>query len=298
MDFRQFRYFVAAAEELHFGRAAERLGIAQPAMSQQIKLLEDQMGVRLFSRAKKRVELTEAGLSFLTEIRMVLTSADKAISIAQDTARGEMGKIVIGFVGSVMFRPTFPHLLKDYRTRHPGVQLVLHEMAAVRQIDAVLEQHMDIAIVRGPLQSALPDGLTSYILAKHRLVAVLPINHPLAAEPTLELSQLANEAFLVLDDSSKISFTPVLQKLCREAGFEPSISLRLSEVATLIHLVGAGHGVSIIPDLAAQLNLPDVHFAMLSGTEAYSELLVVSRKFERSEAVQSLLAQIRKLSTI
>jgi DNA-binding transcriptional LysR family regulator len=298
MDFRQFRYFVAAAEELHFGRAAERLGIAQPAMSQQIKILEAQMGVRLFSRAKKRVELTEAGLAFLAEIRAVLTSADKAVSIAQDTARGEMGKIVIGFVGSVMFKPTFPYLLKDYRTRHPGVQLVLHEMAAVRQIDAVLAQHMDIAIVRGPLPSALPDGLTSFILAKHLLVAVLPVNHPLAAAPTLELPQLAHEDFLVLDDSSKISFTPVVQRLCQEAGFEPHITLRLSEVATLIHLVGAGHGVSIIPDLAAHLNLPDVHFAPLQGAEVYSELLVVSRKFERSEAVQSMLAQIRKLSTI
>jgi DNA-binding transcriptional LysR family regulator len=298
MDFRQFRYFVAAAEELHFGRAAERLGIAQPAMSQQIKILEAQMGVRLFSRAKKRVELTEAGQTFLAEIRAVLTSADKAISIAQDTARGEMGKIEIGFVGSVMFTPTFPHLLKHYRTRHPGVQLELHEMAAMRQIDAVLAQHMDIAIVRGPLLSALPEGLTSFILAKHLLVAVLPANHPLASASILELSQLAHEDFLVLDDSSKISFTPLLQRLCREARFEPRITLRLSEVATLIHLVGAGHGVSIIPDLAAHLNLPDVYFAPLQGVEAYSELLVVSRKFERSEAVQSMLAQIRKLSTI
>lgn len=298
MDFRQFRYFVAAAEELHFGRAAERLGIAQPAMSQQIKLLEDQMRVRLFSRAKKRVELTEAGTAFLAEIRAVLTSADKAISIAQDTARGELGRIVVGFVGTVMFTSTFPLLLRDYRTRHPGVQLVLHEMAAVRQIEAVLAQHMDIAIVRGPLLSPLPDGLTSFVLAKHQLVAVLPANHPLATASSLELSQLAHEAFLVLDDSSKISFTPVVQRLCREAGFEPNITLRLSEVATLIHLVGAGHGVSIIPDLAAHLNLPDVHFAPLSGAEAHSELLVVSRRFERSEAVQSMLAQIRKLSTI
>lgn len=298
MDFRHFRYFVAAAEELHFGRAAERLGIAQPAMSQQMKALEDQLGVRLFSRAKKRVELTPAGVAFLAEARAALTCADKAIAIAQDTARGELGKIIVGFVGSVMFKPTFPHLLKAFRTRHPGVQLELHEMPNVKQIEAVEAQRMDIAIVRGPLQGALPEGLAHFVMARHRLVAVLPANHPLADAPTLHLAQLAQEPFLALDDSSKISLTPVILRLCREAGFEPRISLRLSEIATLIHLVGAGHGVSLIPDLAAQLNLPDVHFAPLEGIEAYSDLVVVSRKFERSAAVKSLLAQLRKLQSI
>jgi DNA-binding transcriptional LysR family regulator len=298
MDFRHFRYFVTAAEELHFGRAAERLGIAQPAMSQQMRALEDQLGVPLFNRAKKRVELTPAGTAFLAEARAALASADKAISIAQDTARGELGKIIIGFVGSVMFKPTFPHLLKEYRTRHPGVQLVLHEMPNVRQIEAVEALRMDIAIVRGPLQGALPDGLAHFVMARHRLVAVLPANHSLAGAPTVLLTQLAKDPFLALDDSSKISLTPVILRLCREAGFEPQISLRLSEIATLIHLVGAGHGVSLIPDLAANLNLPDVHFAPLEGIEAYSDLIVVYRKFERSAAVKSMLAQIRKLTAI
>jgi DNA-binding transcriptional LysR family regulator len=274
------------------------LGIAQPAMSQQIKILEDQMGIALFSRAKKRVELTVAGQAFLSEIRAVLTSAEKAVSIAQDTARGELGKIVIGFIGSVMFTPTFPCLLKDYRNRHPGVQLVLHEMPNVRQIEAVLAQRMDIAIVRGPMQGPLADELTSFILAKHKLVAILPSNHLLVGHPSLELAQLAHDPFLVLDDSSKISLTPVVQRLCREAGFEPDISLRLSEIATLVHLVGAGHGVSIVPDLAAHLNLPDVHFAPLARIEAYSDLIVISRRFERSEAVKAMTGHLRKLSTI
>jgi len=177
------------------------------------------------------------------------------------------------------------------------VQLILYEMPIVRQIEGVLAQHMDIAIVRGPLQG-LQEGLTSFVLAKNRLVGVVPVNHPLAGAPSLELAQLAADPFLVLDDSSRVSLTPVVQRLCREAGFEPTITLRLSEMATLIHLVGAGHGVSIIPDLAANLNLPDVHFAPFPGTPTYSELHVIHRKFERSEAVQSMVAAIRKLSTI
>jgi DNA-binding transcriptional LysR family regulator len=294
MDSRHFRYFIAAAEELHFARAAERLGVAQPAMSQQIRSLEDQLGVRLFSREKKRVELTEAGAAFLIEARAALASLEKAVRVAQDTARGELGRIIIGFVGSAMYKSSLPEILKAYRTKFPCVELVLEEMGSVQQLEFVESQHIDIAILRDPPPELLPKGLASFELARHKLVAVLPSNHPLADAPTLALSRLAHEPFLALDDRSKISLAPVTVRLCREAGFEPDIRLRLSQIATLIHLVGAGHGVSIIPDLASYLNLPDVHFIPLSGPESYSRLVLVHRRYEHSESVKSLLALIRK----
>ena len=296
MDNRQFRYFIAAAEELHFGRAAERLGIAQPALSQQIKSLETQVGVMLFSRARKRVELTEAGAAFLVEARATVASAERAVSVAQDTARGEMGKIVIGFVGSAMFKPAFPQMLKEYRVRHPRVQLDLIEMANKYQLESLVSHHLDIAIVRGVAPGGLPEDLGSFLMARHRLLLVLPANHPHAGAESLDLAKLSREFFLALDDLTQISLAPELIRLCRAAGFEPDIRLRLREIATLVHLVGAGHGVALLPELARELNLPDVAFVPLKGPQSFSDLLVVHRKFERSAAVKSLLAQIRKSS--
>lgn len=294
MDFRQFRYFVTTAEELHFARAAERLGIAQPALSQQIKALEEQLGARLFSRANRRVTLTEAGAAFLIEARLTLTSAEKAIRTAQDTARGESGRIDIGFVGSVMYEPRFPLMLKAYRSAHPGVQLLLHEMAILPQIESVEEQRLDVAVVRAPMPAVLPDGVETFVLASQRLVAVLPRHHPLAQSKNLSLTQLAHDDFLAFDDPPGIGLGHSLLCLCREAGFEPDIQLRLSEVATLISLVAAGHGVSLIPETVAYLKLQDVQYVPLADTEPYSELVVIHRRFERSAAVRALLAKIRE----
>ena len=158
MDFRQFRYFVTAAEELHFARAAEKLGIAQPALSQQIKALEEQLGTRLFLRTKRRVELTETGAAFLQEAQNTLAQAEKAVRVAQNMARGEAGQIDIGLVGSVMYESRFTLQLKAYSKEHPGVRISLHEMPILPQIDAVRSQHLDIAIVRDPIpETALVD---------------------------------------------------------------------------------------------------------------------------------------------
>jgi DNA-binding transcriptional LysR family regulator len=294
MDFRHFRYFITAAEELHFARAAERLGIAQPALSQQIKVLETQLGVVLFSRTKKRVELTEAGTAFLAEARATLTSAERAIGVARDTARGELGRIVIGFVGSAMFKPALSMLLKDYRVKHPGVQLELQELVPIQQLEAIQAQHCDIGILRGVAVSALPEGLAGFVLARHRLMAVLPDSHPLAEEEVVDLADLAGEPFLALDDKTSIALTPELLRLCRLAGFDPQVRMRLREIATLVHLVGGGHGVALIPDVAMHLNLQEVVFKPLKDLEAFSDLIAVYRRFERSASVKSLLAQMRK----
>ncbi|MBP1628733.1 MAG: hypothetical protein H6Q00_3208 [Holophagaceae bacterium] len=298
LDFRQFRYFTTAAEELHFARAAEKLGIAQPALSQQIRTLEDQLGVLLFRRANRRVELTEAGTAFLAEARQALASAEKAARVARETARGEAGSIDLGFVGSVMYRPTFPLLLRQHDLEHPGVQLQLHEMAVLPQIEGLQAHRLDIGIARGPLSPNLPEELSTFILASQRIVAVLPEAHPLASAPGLALAQLADEAFLTFDDPPGMGLGHLLLTLCREAGFRPAIHIRLGGVATLMSLVAAGHGVSLIPESASVLRTPGARFVPLEGVEAYSELLVLHRRFESSPAVKALLARIRKASPL
>jgi len=294
MDFRQFRYFTTAAEELHFARAAERLGIAQPALSQQIKALEDQLGVLLFRRSNRRVRLTEAGTAFLAEARQALASAEKAVKLARETARGEAGSIDLGFVGSVMYCPAFPLLLRQYALEHPGVQLQLHEMAVLPQIQGLQDLRLDIGIIRGPMPRNLPEELEAFVLATQRVVAVLPEVHPRAGQATLDLAELAEEPFLAFDDPPGMGLGHTLLTLCAEAGFQPQVHIRLGGVATLMSLVAAGHGVSLLPESARALQTPGVCFVPLEGMEAHSELLVLQRRFESSSAVKALLHRIRR----
>ena len=289
MDFRQFSYFVTTAEELHYARAAERLGVSQPALSQQIKALETQLGVQLFVRANRRIELTEAGAAFLQEARATLEMAEKSIRIAQDTARGESGTIDIGYVGSVMYEMRFPRLLKAYCQQHPQVRLTLHERPILAQIDAVQRRQLDIAIVREPLPQQMPEGLESFTLSSQRLVAVLPVAHALAKAPSIALSELAGDDFLAFLDPQGVGLGHALLELCHEAGFEPRIAQRVSEIATMISLVAAGFGVTLMAEMVSHLQLPGVCYVPLAGIETRSKLIVVHRRFERSATVRGLL---------
>ena len=289
MDFRQFRYFVTTADELHFARAAERLDVSQPALSQQIKTLEEQLGVQLFTRANRRIELTEAGAAFLIEARATLEMADKSIRIAQDTARGEAGTIDIGYVGSVMYEIRFARLLKAYCQRHPQVRLTLHERPILAQIEAVRQRQLDIAIVREPLPQSMPQGLEFFTLSSQRLVVVLPIAHALAKAPSIALAELADDDFLAFLDPAGVGLGHALLELCHEAGFEPRIAQRVSEIATMTSLIAAGFGVSLMADTVSHLRLPGVCYVPLAGSKASSKLIVVHRRFERSATVRGLL---------
>lgn len=294
MDFRQFRYFVTAAEELHFARAAEKLGIAQPALSQQIKSLEEQLGTRLFLRTKRRVELTETGTAFLQEARATLAQAEKAVRVARNMARGEAGQIDIGLVGSVMYESRFTHQLKAYSREHPGVRISLHEMPILTQIDAVRSQHLDIAIVREPIPDASLVDVEHFTLSTQRLVVALPDAHPLSGRSTVNLTDLEKDAFLAFTDPAGVGMGQALLDECRNAGFEPRITQKVSEIATLISLVAAGFGVSLVAEIVNHLRLPGVCYRPLEGIEAPSNLIVVHRRFERSATVRALLDNIRK----
>lgn len=296
MDFKQFRYFVTAAEELHFARAAERLNIAQPALSQQIRSLEERLGAKLFHRTKRRVELTEAGTAFLTEARATLEQAEKALRAARDVARGEAGHINLGIVGSAMYDPDFPHILNEYRKAHPGVLLSLHEMPILKQIDAVQTGDLDIAIIREPIPPNIPTDLDLFSLSSQRLVLALPVAHPLASTTPIALASLANDEFLAFLDPEGIGLGQSLLDLCRQAGFEPRISQRVTEIGTMISLIAAGFGVSLIADIVSHLRLPGVCYRALADCDARSRLMVIHRRFERSVAVRTLLERFRTLA--
>ena len=296
MDFRQFRYFVVAAEELHFAKAAERLGIAQPVLSQQIKVLENQLGGMLFSREKRRVELTEIGVAFLAEARIALAAADKAVRVAKDIARGVSGNINIGIAGSVMYEPDLPQLLSDYCLLHPDVKMSLSELPVVAQLEAVRAKQLDLAIVREPIPDRLLDELEHFIVSSQRLVAVLPVGHRLSGGGSVKLRDLAEDSFLGFSDPDGIGMHQAVLDLCRQAGFEPRFSQRTSSLTTMVGFVGAGFGVGLVVDIVRHLRIPGVCYLPLKDVDATSNLILVHRRFERSAAVRALLADIHEFT--
>ncbi|TEP96786.1 LysR family transcriptional regulator [Pseudomonas aeruginosa] len=288
MELRHLRYFIAVAEELHFGRAAERLGISQPPLSQQIQVLEEEIGARLFERANRRVELTDAGRLFLDESRQVLAQVDKAVLLARRAHLGELGELKIGFTSSAPFTSTIPSSIHAFRKAYPDVHLDLQEMSSRQVLKALLEESLQVGVIR-PL--ALPDAVHWVELFREPLVAVLRADHPLAAgsEDGLAIAALAEEPFVFFPRSYGTGLYDQVIALTRQAGFSPRIAQEASEAMTIIGLVSAGLGVSILPASFRRTRVDGVVYRTLSDPEATTAVWLVRRQNEGSPLALSFI---------
>ncbi|EMB2846283.1 LysR family transcriptional regulator [Pseudomonas aeruginosa] len=288
MELRHLRYFIAVAEELHFGRAAERLGISQPPLSQQIQTLEEEIGARLFERTNRRVELTDAGRLFLDESRQVLAQVDKAVLLARRAHLGELGELKIGFTSSAPFTSTIPSSIHAFRKAYPDVHLDLQEMSSRQVLKALLEESLQVGVIR-PL--ALPDAVHWVELFREPLVAVLRADHPLAAgsEDGLAIAALAEEPFVFFPRSYGTGLYDQVIALTRQAGFSPRIAQEASEAMTIIGLVSAGLGVSILPASFRRTRVDGVVYRTLSDPEATTAVWLVRRQNEGSPLALSFI---------
>ncbi|EMM3366644.1 LysR family transcriptional regulator [Pseudomonas aeruginosa] len=288
MELRHLRYFIAVAEELHFGRAAERLGISQPPLSQQIQALEEEIGARLFERTNRRVELTGAGRLFLDESRQVLAQVDKAVLLARRAHLGELGELKIGFTSSAPFTSTIPSSIHAFRKAYPDVHLDLQEMSSRQVLKALLEESLQVGVIR-PL--ALPDAVHWVELFREPLVAVLRADHPLAAgsEDGLAIAALAEEPFVFFPRSYGTGLYDQVIALTRQAGFSPRIAQEASEAMTIIGLVSAGLGVSILPASFRRTRVDGVVYRTLSDPEATTAVWLVRRQNEGSPLALSFI---------
>ncbi|VZR94285.1 LysR family transcriptional regulator [Pseudomonas aeruginosa] len=288
MELRHLRYFIAVAEELHFGRAAERLGISQPPLSQQIQALEEEIGARLFERTNRRVELTDAGRLFLDESRQVLAQVDKAVLLARRAHLGELGELKIGFTSSASFTSTIPSSIHAFRKAYPDVHLDLQEMSSRQVLKALLEESLQVGVIR-PL--ALPDAVHWVELFREPLVAVLRADHPLAAgsEDGLAIAALAEEPFVFFPRSYGTGLYDQVIALTRQAGFSPRIAQEASEAMTIIGLVSAGLGVSILPASFRRTRVDGVVYRTLSDPEATTAVWLVRRQNEGSPLALSFI---------
>ena len=289
MELRHLRYFVAVAEELNFTRAAERLHIGQPPLSHAIQMLEADVGARLFERTRRWVRMTEAGRLFLIDARAILSMSERAAEKARQAGRGEAGELRIGFTFSTPLTPLFATVINRYRQQYPGVALRLHEMATLPQLDALDARTLDLGFVRPP-DTVLPAAVMLSALREDRLVAVLPASLPLARNKTVAIEALKELPFVMYPAGAGTGIYPQIFRLCQEAGFVPRIGQVAGEASTIIGLVAAGCGVSVLPASFDRIRMDSVRYRPLTGAAASTSLLLAQRKQEPSPLVQAFVA--------
>lgn len=276
MDLRQFRYFVAVAEELHFTRAATRLNIGQPPLSLQIQAIERELGVTLLKRTRRKVELTPAGELFLAEARLVLMQADRAVETVTRAAKGEMGTLRLSFITSVPLVKAFTMAVKGFGAAYPHVHLNLKSRASVQIIEDVLLGTVDVGFTRPSIYSVLPHRLVTIPVYEDNLMAVLPVDHPLnATSGPLAIEQLKNEKFVLRPRGSGTGFYEQVFDMCAEAGFAPQIVQEAMEATTTLGLVAAGVGVTVAPQALSAINVHDVVWRGIAGTNVRSRIYLI-----------------------
>jgi DNA-binding transcriptional LysR family regulator len=292
MELRHLRYFIVLAEELHFGRAAERLGITQPPLSQQIQALERGLEVCLFERTNRRVALTDAGRLFLTEAYAAVEQAERAATVAKRAHRGEIGEIRIGLTASAPFIPGIPKALFAFRQAFPSVHMVLEEMKSMQQIAALVEHRLHAGFIRSPHFPPVPDSAAAKELFREPLVAVLSSGHPLAtaegAEP-ITLASLATESFIFFPRTIGTGLYDQMVSLCREAGFIPRIDQEARDASTIIGLVAAGLGVSLLPASFSRIRIDGVVCRTLTDRDATAAAWLVYRAQDNSPLCRALV---------
>lgn len=276
MELRQFRYFVAVAEELHFTRAAARLHIGQPPLSLQIQAIERELGVTLLKRTRRKVELTPVGELFLQEARLALMQASRAVDTAMRAARGEMGTLRLSFITSVPLVDVFTSAVRAFRLSLPQVHLELKIKATVDIIDDVLLNTIDLGFTRPSIETVLPTSIVGIPVYEDRLMVVLPIDHPLnKKEGPISISELRSERFVLRPRGSGTGFYEQVFSICAEAGFSPQIAQEATEATTTLGLVAAGVGITVAPQALQSIKVHDVVWRELADAETRSQILLI-----------------------
>jgi DNA-binding transcriptional LysR family regulator len=256
MTFLRLRYFIAVAEELHFGRAAKRLMVTQPSLSRQITLLEEEIGVPLLVRDTRRVALTSAGREYLGQVREILRSVTNAAESARRAERGESGRLSVAFY-YIAGLGILPPVLREFRLRHPNVSLELRELPSRWQIAEVLKGTIDVGIVHEP---STVKGVSVEPIQREAMVAVLPSTHALAKKPTLRLPDLQADTFIMFPRTDSSGLHDRIIASCNAAGFSPNVVNGAKMIVTVIGMVAARMGIAILPGVCAKIRHPDVVF--------------------------------------
>lgn len=275
MELRHLRYFVVVAEEEHMTRAAHRLGIQQPPLSQQIRDLEAELEVQLFDRAPRRIRLNAAGEVFLVEARRLLAQADEAVLHVRKSARGELGRIAVGYTSSAAMHEDVPALLRAFGTRYPLIDMSVQENNTRTLLDAVQAQQLDAAFVRSTVERY--PSLRSILLSEEPMVAALPTDHPLAeTTDPIGLDQLRDQPFVLYRQADGPGVQDRLLAACRSAGFAPQVAEDVPRLLSAVTLVAAGRGISVLPQTLRCVLTRNVVYRPLTGDHAFTTPLTLA----------------------
>lgn len=280
MELRQLKCFLAVAEELNFSRAALRMNMTQPPLSLQIQNLEQELGVSLFHRNNRHVELTSAGRVFYEEVHRILRDLDGAGEQARRAARGEIGTLRVGFVGSATY-DILPTVLREYRRLYPDVQVSLHEMSTPDQLDALHKEKIDVGVLR---PSDVDDSVSTKIVQASPCVLVVPASHPLLMKKEIQLTDLVGEAFAMLSRKTWAGLYDQVLSLCN-----PKIIQEALEFQTVIGLVAAGMGISVVPQSAMNLHTQEVAYVEIKAQLPMALMGISWRKEDRSPLVKAFV---------
>lgn len=290
MDVRHLRSFVAVAEERHFARAAERLNMAQPPLSQQIRRMETELGALLFQRTTRRVDLTAAGVALLPRAREILSAVQGAVDEARRAAAGETGRIVVASTGSATYA-MLPAVAGAVHEALPGLHLELRgEVLTPAQVRGLLDGSIDIGILRPPVRS--PE-IVVQIVSNEPLVAILPAAHRLAGATSVRIDDLACDPFVAYVSHHRSVLHDAIEHACERHGFVPKVAVEAGETATLVSLVAAGIGVALAPASVAHLPVVGAVFRRLDDENASVELALAWRRDDRNPAVHGALRVVR-----
>jgi len=295
MELRHLRYFVAVAEELHMGRAAERLHIAQPPLSRQIRDLERELGAPLFERIPRGVELTPAGRAFLPEARLILAQAERAQRTVRRAARGEIGRLRVGFVEAAADAAVLPDVLGFFRLHLPDIGVSLFEMDALEQAEALRAERIDVGMLDSPPADAVRWLHVEPVYADPKVAAV-PQAHPLADRTRLGLGDLAAEPFVFFSRLAAPALHDALTARCRAAGFTPRVVQEVAGWHTVASLVAAGVGVAFVPRAHAQLQRPGVAYRPVRGLRVEMSMAAVWRRGGRSPVRERFVTALRTVA--
>jgi DNA-binding transcriptional LysR family regulator len=280
------------AEEAHFGRAAQRLRMAQPPLSQQIRALEAEMGVALFHRTTRKVELTAAGQRFLPRARAILAEVDDAVAEVAQVADGTLGRIAIGFTGSATY-DLLPSLVRVLRADLPGIELDIHgEMLTPDQVTALADGSLDLGLLRPPVHNTAIDV---QVLRREPLIAVLPEYHPLAGRDQVRLPDLRDDPFITYPSHHRSVVYEAVMEACQRAGFVPATVHEVAETSTMVSFVAAGLGVALVPASVQHLRITGATYLPLAGTTQEVELALATRAGETSPLVARVRARAEAL---
>src|ERR1700679_1820771 len=280
MELRHIRYFLAVAEERNFTRAAARVGIGQPPLSQQIKDLEAEVGAALFHRIPQGAELTDAGRAFLDHVRAIPLQAERAIRAARRAARGEIGSLRVGYTGSAPFNPIVTGAIRAFKRAYPDVDLSLEESNTAHLIAGLQERLLDTVFLRS--EDLGSNDLHLHPLSEEPMLVALPAGHPAAGSSRVDLRQLRDEPLIVPPRAAGQTLFATASATCRGAGFEPLLGQPAPQMGTVVNLVAAELGYALVPASFRQVQVTGVAYREIEGQNPIAPLALASRRGETS----------------